>query len=254
MDGFLTVEKDGARLVVRDGWECLLDAALWDGAGEAVVAYPDRTVRRLATAQGTVFVKVFRPDGIPSLWKRLRHTLRDALCGQAALRLLNIHAELEAAGLACPQALLAGVRGDEQVFVTREANGLPMSQAMKLDQNAARKALATAARGVRRLHDAGFVHGDCIPGNLLLDGETVCFLDNDRTARISFWSLPRGRRRNLIQFCSRLPEGNPLSAEEAARAFLEAYDVDPMDYLPAIHFRREVLAAQRRRRLAARSK
>jgi len=63
--------------------------------------------------------------------------------------------------------------------------------------------LRQLAREIGRLHQIGFVHGDLIPSNILVQSvqeeATFFFIDNDRTRRYPAW-LPHGLwKRNLIQ-------------------------------------------------------
>lgn len=78
---------------------------------------------------------------------------------------------------------------------------------------------------VRRLHRCGFVHGDLIPANILVqtmgDGRVRFFyIDNDRTRRYPAW-LPHGLwKRNLVQLNRFVLAG--ISLQDRMR-FLKSY-------------------------------
>jgi len=90
------------------------------------------------------------------------------------------------------------------VLVTAEVAAPSLLQAIGAAQGGAahpaakRRFLTRLGTQVARLHATGFVHGDLVPSNLLADGDTLVFLDHDRTRRsplLVWW----GGRRNLLQ-------------------------------------------------------
>ncbi len=188
--------------------------------GEAIVLKPNRMVRRLQLNGTTFYAKWFAPQ--KNIIKRL---LRKPL----AFKLLEIHKALLVSGIGCAKPILAAVCGDSsqklsQLFVYKE---IPYHSISKgLQQASASDATGiylAAANAIATLHKAGFVHGDCLPGNICLsdDGQAF-FIDNDRTSK----SLPLLRswqeRRNLIQFCAHSAHQHRMT-REMQRLFLTRY-------------------------------
>ena len=66
-----------------------------------------------------------------------------------------------------------------------------------------RKYLRQLASEVCRLHQSGFVHGDLVPYNIMVqaqgDGLVFFFMDNDRTRRYPSWFPNPLWKRNLVQ-------------------------------------------------------
>jgi serine/threonine protein kinase len=77
---------------------------------------------------------------------------------------------------------------------------LPSDRALVRRKRAYLKQLA---REIRGMHEEGFVHGDLIPSNILVqsEGEEIAFyyLDHDRTRRYPPWFPQRLWKRNLVQ-------------------------------------------------------
>ena len=153
--------------------------------------------------------------------RRTRHQIRDWALGPLVIRLFQLHLELLKAGIKCAEPLLAESKGDVQFFITKELPGIRLDKVLKATSSPEerREPLHYAAEAIAKLHEAGFVHGDCQPGHLQLDGQDIYFLDNDRTAKRSGWLLTRAARRNYIQFCSRLLD-LPVATEEEVRLVL----------------------------------
>lgn len=236
------------------GWHGLVEAS-WQEEFADLEAWMDpsrgkiyrekmnRLVVRLETPRGAVFVKVVRTlaDGRHSgrdFVKRLKWFIRSS----RAVQVMRMHLALLEAGFGCPEPLLA-VRYRHQlqqpvdVFVCREL--LLPSFGKRLVEAAGDervRLLQATARELCRFHHAGFVHGDCIPGNILLgeDGG-LHFLDNDRTVRLESGSLQRGRVRNLVQLCRHIEDWE--KSEAPGRIFLDAYkeaDLASGDDLPVV--------------------
>jgi len=66
-----------------------------------------------------------------------------------------------------------------------------------------REYLRQLASEVRRLHQSGFIHGDLVPYNIMVqvqgDGLIFFFMDNDRTRRYPSWIPNPLWKRNLVQ-------------------------------------------------------
>lgn len=140
-----------------------------------------------------------RTDGRFDVWIKVW----PARGSRRARRAFAMHEALRRAGFLAPVSLVVAWRADEGLLVTAHVEGIGL-----LERYAELAAGGAAARGERRLlsrrlgatvgrlHQAGFVHGDLVPGNIRVVGERFCFLDNDRTRRIP---LAIGGRRNLVQ-------------------------------------------------------
>ncbi len=102
--------------------------------------------------------------------------------------------------------LTVGIQGDPlPVFLSRCYRGVttPISLTNK------RNGLNALGGHIRRLHLAGFVHGDLVPSNILVseqsDGALQFYLlDNDRTRRYPRWLPQPFWKRNLVQI-NRVP-------------------------------------------------
>lgn len=212
------VEGEWKLRVLADVWsEDLWRAVSNTIAGQPAAKHP-QTVR-LETAGGksaqALFLKIFHPPpGIDAV--------KDLFRGSRAARFLRQVVVLSAAGFFVPTVVAAGEerkgRRLKRAFVlTREISGeaLPVflrnryqgSNALAWTEK--RLALESLGHEIRRLHDAGFVHGDLVPSNIFVGREPgggfrFYLMDHDRTRR-----FPKGfgqslRRRNLVQL-NRLP-------------------------------------------------
>ena len=215
MDGFDTFEHGGWKGLVCHEWSGRigdLDAWLEAHPGQQLVNRPTRTVRRVVEDGEEVYVKVVQSlDGgggnpLFALWKRFKWRFLE----NRAMATLDVTAAMQTAGVHCASAILAArrIRGfkAEEVFISR---GVPHPSVLRImrtvtDGEKGKDILRGVACGLCNFHCCGFLHGDCIPGNLLWDGEHVHFIDNDRTCRADGFFLRRGIRRNLVQFCYRL--------------------------------------------------
>ena len=188
--------------------------------GEVIVDKPNRMVRHMDFAGMRVYAKWFAPP--KSILKRL---FRKPL----AFRLLDIHKALLSAEIGCAEPYLAAISGEPsqylpQLFVYKEVPYPSISQRlMNASSDEATRLYDTTAEAIATLHNAGFVHGDCLPGNICLsDDRKPYFIDNDRTAR----SLPilrtRQELRNLVQFCAHAALQHDMS-REMQRRFLARY-------------------------------
>jgi len=171
-------------------------------SGIAVVDKPNRMVRRIDTPKGVVFVKW--------LWCAQGHfaRIKSLFCSPRVIRIYKMHNDLLSKGICCPEPLLAAQgRDGAEIFAAAEVP-YPTVYQLLLKKDSLTdccNTLACAAKGIRKLHEAGFAHGDCLPGNMCIDDEErVYFLDNDRTSRPPAFLRARGKRRNLVQFLSHL--------------------------------------------------
>jgi len=138
--------------------------------------------------------------------------LKRKLLGPRVLATLRLSVELAGAGIDSPPVMLVAWRRhlgrDEELLITQSVEGDTATTVLADPVHAPRipMLLELIGRSLARLHDAGFVHGDCVPGNVLLRPENngVVWLDNDRTRRLRFRPAASAQQRNLVQMCYRL--------------------------------------------------
>ncbi len=190
--------------------------------GEMIVSKPNRMVRRMDLSGMTVYAKWFAPS--KNIFKRL---FRKPL----VFKLLDIHQALLASGIGCAEPLFAAISGKAsqnlpQLFIYKE---VPYPSISKRLQNAsadeAAHFYAAAAKAIAVLHNAGFVHGDCLPGNICLsdDGRSF-FIDNDRTSRSLPFLRQRQECRNLIQFCAHAAHQHNMPREMQSSFLLQYFE------------------------------
>lgn len=216
-----------------------LDQWLRDNPGTTVIAKKARTVSRVETPNGVLYVKVLhRLQEKGPAWKMLLTGSKWFLRPSRAIAVFKITSAMLDKGIGCPEPVLAARRRNaigwpEDVFICRE---VPYPTLLSLfytaDKIPARDALiVNAAHGIAALHNQGFVHGDCLPGNLCLaPDQSISFLDNDRTRPIPLLSARRARLKNVLQFLSRLP----LETQQANvfALFLDTYRQDSATTCP----------------------
>lgn len=214
--------------LVRNGWlEQFGDIDQLLSAGVAVIDKPDRIVRRIETTRGVVYCKWIRGSGKGQGEYFLKSLLRQP----RSLAVWRVSEAMLAAGIGCPLPLLAASSHAfsrfrfEDIMLSAEIPCPRISDLLRetRDINEQIRILYQAGQGIRDLHEKGFVHGDCLPGNICMDTTgKLFFLDNDRTARKSGFFARNARLRNLIQFCSRTLTWLP--DEELLSYFLDGYD------------------------------
>lgn len=235
------MKRPGYELYSQGGWSGWIDGD-WSGtfAGRdpldalrawrysVVRARPSAWVARVESGQGVLYAKHLTAqnarDAQGLAWfARVKWLTRRSL----AVGTLDVVNGMRGAGVTAPRVVLAARRRVgvtvEELVVSEAGGGVTLRAALRDSADA--KALAIhlerAASAIAALHRSGFVHGDLLPGNILIDDAGgVSFLDNDRTQRVRTpgrkWVL---QRRNLVQFGTRLrPHG-----VWAMRWFLRAY-------------------------------
>lgn len=199
-------------------------------AGQATVVRDRPAARTVRVQLGgeVVYVKHVRrlkdrTRGLGAWMSRVRWQLGPS----RVFRVMRVIGRMEACGFAVPRLILAARRrrgsAAEELLITRACDGPSMVEAVgRAAGRAQREAvIAPVARDVARLHAAGFVHGDLLPGNLVLAGEAgrPVYLDNDRTHCRWFWRR-WAQRRNLVQMVFRLRQAHGFSP---CRLFLDRY-------------------------------
>ncbi len=200
-------------------------------------------------AQLDLFIKLFNPPKGPSRLLKPGRWIR-------ASKVARITERLRAHAFSTPSLLLLGEesRSRRSMLIARRAEGelLPIAVSRAAADRPARKweLLSALAREVARLHNAGFVHGDLTPYNVLvIEGPPRRFvlLDHDRTSLPVF--LRRRRElRNLVQLGCR--EFDFLSKADRLRffyAYAEARGLRAFD--SALRRANAMLSARRRRDL-----
>lgn len=202
-----------------------------------------------------------RPDNKPSWYiKTLRGigdqhqtflaSLKWRLRSSRAFHILNISRELGEAGFLCPKVLLAarkregGFLGNPtDLVITVAAPGRLVSNWLtgddglpRLNEAERHEMLARIGQELAKIHQAGFVHGDCHPGNYFWQPgqDGFCYIDNDRTQKYPRRNLS-GAIRNMVSagFFLLNSKHNRIQREEW-QDILEAY-VTQADFTPAQH-------------------
>lgn len=194
MTQFLPYQSQGWHgRIAKDWLDEFTDLNSWLNAhpGEPVVNFPSREVHRVETPRGAVYVKILHNgsggDACDSF--DLVGNLKWFVRPSRALAILRISQDLLDEGFICPTPILAARRRGTagwptDLFISRECRVATLAQWLQQAPPLAhvRATLGTVARELRRLHDAGFVHGDCTPYNLALtERGTLVLFDNDRT-------------------------------------------------------------------------
>lgn len=203
----------------RDPIKLVEDAELVrDRASTAVYARDDE--------RAGMFIKVVQAtnDGAaeePGLIDRLKWALRPSRAVQA----LRVTRRMARRGIRSAEILLAARRrergGIVDVIVTRKVEGRSLWEELGGADGVRREWLVReAGRMIGRLHDAHIMHGDCTPQNLLvMEGDALCLVDNDRTRAWPGWLPFVFARRNVAQMTLRLRRLDAGLAD----VFVEAY-------------------------------
>ena len=239
------------------------------------------------------FRALLDPAEGPPLRSYVKHTSRSLLSavthlnGSEALRVRRLLDAMQRKGIAVPTVRLAATR-----IGLRLAENLIVMDAVigdSLDDYLHRAgpwdlalALRLAARQTAALHNAGFAHGDLVPGNLIIahpDDATprdrdeaagaaeraalprpieradpmprVVFIDNDRTRRVLGPWVFRARFRNVSQMVYRLMLADERRAGTGGcvRIFLKHYLAHAAEPAPARAAIRRIVERKAQRRL-----
>jgi hypothetical protein len=229
---YLSYNAKGWQGQIENNWQSIfIDIGNWleENPGLKIVDQPSREVRKIETTQGVVYAKIMRRANNSEGLRKIPPTLKWYLRPSRALAIMRISQELLSAGFDCPIPILAARRRSktgwpEDISISLECHGVTIKDRLKTlnDVEESQPMLDVVAAEIYRFHQAGFVHGDCIPGNLALtDDKKIIFFDNDRTVRHPFRPLQYIQRRNLIQFGFRLT--HQMNTLDPFRTFLETY-------------------------------
>lgn len=224
-------------------WTLLVHAERWSQelwgevlrqlAGQKSAAHPQ--TNRFRYPQGEkgeeFYLKVYhRAHFLGSVKDLCRHS--------KALRALQQGLALAERGFHVPFAVAAGEERDFRLLkrsflLTARVEGPPLPLflqahfAVPLAPAALqekRESLKKLALEIRRLHQAGFVHGDLVPSNILVRAEekgvAFFYMDNDRTRCYPAWFPQRLWKRNLVQLNRFVLPG--ISLQDRMR-FLRSY-------------------------------
>jgi glycosyltransferase involved in cell wall biosynthesis len=146
----------------------------------------------------------------------LGYTIKDLFRVSKALRAWNVSFLLARYGFATPPVVAAGETRRcgflaDSFLVTEEVNAPTIPQYLSTHHGhrsapalrKKRRLVRSLAAEIGRMHLIGIIHGDLLPGNILIDdsGEpaTFFFLDNDRTRKFARMTIGNLMIRNLIQ-------------------------------------------------------
>jgi hypothetical protein len=214
----------------REGWSLWIDRSRWReqwwaeilgavaGGREAVSSsrHARTSIVMLDAGAGRERVRAYAKVYAPSGW---RAEVKDLWRPSKAVNALGASGELAAAGFEVAPVLAAGeerrMRRLGRAFLLTEE--IPWPTLVRLAEELAKDAAPARARRcaiasalgdeVGRLHRLGWVHGDLVATNVLVEAGSAprfCFLDNDRTARAIPVRRSARQLRNLVQL-NRLP-------------------------------------------------
>jgi hypothetical protein len=210
---------------VRQGnWRLLFLPGIWTdelwheisnhlhGHGRSFRRHPE--TRKIDYCNGDITLELYLKIYYPST---IFECLKDCFRQSRAFRAFRATHVLERSGFHVPTGVAAGeirtlcwVRRAFLLTLAVPAVPLPRYLQMQyarpggaLAVKRKREFLKQLALEIRRMHGLGFVHGDLIPSNIMVqaDGEGAKFfaLDHDRTRRYPAWLPNRLWRRNLVQ-------------------------------------------------------
>lgn len=230
----------GYRKYISDGWRGLVlkncadklpNLARLVDDGDVIVSYPDREVKRVRVGNEVFYIKIFRTShpGM-SLGKRLVCCLKACFRSLRCFHTLKITNTMLQMGFLCPETVLAACRSDKgektEIIINREITARTVGKllAETSSQEEYERILRECASELRRFHDAGIIHGDCLPLNLCLDEDhRLVFLDNDRTKLMRGpWRRCRAER-NLVQFAAHSWLNDTPHNLKMCRLFFSAY-------------------------------
>ena len=190
---------------------------------------PNRWLFCLTTGRGVLYIKRTAEPGQGAArnmpW--LGPLFRGRSLASATLR---ISLQMRACGLLVPPIVLSLCRGSgnetESLVVTDEIEGRSLTECLRSarDTEDRDRRLSRVAGQIAQLHSRRFLHGDLLPGNIIMTRQDeVVFLDNDRTRRWPIVLPGLLRQRNLSQIVFRLRRGfGWQSAKVLLRCYFDA--------------------------------
>ncbi|MGN0867744.1 MAG: lipopolysaccharide kinase InaA family protein [Oligosphaeraceae bacterium] len=201
---------------------------------QVVRGLPLRCIARQECPSGPAWY-LKRIQGLTDRKDGFLHALKWRFRPSRALHILKISQTLEEAGFRTPKVILAARHRPwwpwgkpTDLLVTEESGGELVSNLLcrvpPLPEKERQALLQKTGRELARLHAAGFVHGDCHPGNYFLDDmeKSFLYIDNDRTCRCRSFS-PAGAARNLVSAAFALSRKLPLTFYQDFTQILDAY-------------------------------
>lgn len=203
-----------------------------------------RVVRQLPLRVISLFERPNQTDwyfkllrGLGDTKETLLNSLKWRFRPSRFLRVMKISWELQKAGFKTPRVILAARKRTwwpfghpTDVIISEAAKGRLVSCYLsgedglpRLEGEARQKLLGRMGRELAKLHRAGFIHGDCHPGNYFWEegSDEFCYIDNDRTCRYATMNYT-GAIRNLVSAGFYLLHRNRVTQDEWD-VILEAY-------------------------------
>ncbi len=157
-----------------------------------------RLVRLPLASSPDLLVKLFRVDTARHPW---RERIKRRLGASAAQREWRSLRGLHEAGLAVPEPLgRARLPSGDEVVVEEYVAGQNLHALLQQSGGARRALLVDLGNAVRRLHAAGFTHGDLHPGNIASGPHGPVLLDFQRARRFRIRSPRRSRDLGLLDY------------------------------------------------------
>lgn len=203
---------------------------------DVVREFPLRKISVLKHSSQTWFIKIL--TGLGDYRQTLFGALKWHLRPSRSMHILKISEKLELAGIDCPKVVLAArmrkwrpFGSPTDILIMKEAQGRLVSNWLtgaddlpKLEGQERLDMLKRIGAELARLHKAGFVHGDCHPGNYYWQENTAhfCYIDNDRTKKHDSLNAS-GAQRNMISAGFYLLNKNKRISPEEWHIILSEY-------------------------------
>ena len=248
----MTVRAD-YRLVRRGNWRIwahneMWDSSVWLGIHQTVEKHawrhhPESVRLKLGDRSEEVFLKIYFP-GSPGT------ALKEVFRASKAIRHWRQSLALVGQGFLAPTVIAAGeqrrFRRIEKAFILTKwthatsvstfLRGVGAPRSPQLSRREKREYLRQLGAEIGRMHEVGFVHGDLVLSNVLMEiqerGAVYYFIDHDRTRRYPRWFPQTFWKRNLVQLNRLVLPGITLSdrmrffrAYASARGRLHGPDV-----------------------------
>jgi 3-deoxy-D-manno-octulosonic acid kinase len=196
--GYTAVMEGEAHALVAEVHTPEIAAALFRREGCVPLGAEGRgQVFRFPCGEGHGVLRPYRRGGLPG------RVLRDSfLFVNRPLREFRVHAALHAGGVPCPAPL--GVMWSQHgaafrgAIATAWVDGVSLQGLLQAGDASLPETLEAAGKAIRALHDAGGLHADLHPANVLVARGQAFLIDFDR-ARLLAALTPRQRASNLLR-------------------------------------------------------